>query len=89
MRGITTKKLNESFSFTKVCKVEPHFIEVYHDEDGDEKSMEIGHLDLVLDNGERIRIDGAAYYPPEGSSDETEPLCTLRIRKSDWKEVVR
>ncbi len=88
MKEITTKRLNESFSWTKVCKIEPHFIEVCHDEDCEEKSMQIGHLDLILDNGERIRIDGEAYRPPEGY-DDIGPLCTLRIRKADWKEVVR
>ncbi len=88
MRTMSAKKLNESFSWTKVCKVEPHFIDVYHDEDCEEITKEIGHIDLVLDNGERIRIDGEATRPPEGY-DDIGPLCTLRIRKADWKEVTK
>lgn len=87
MRTMSAKKLNESFKWTKVCKIEPHLEEIF-DESGESTGKEITKIDLVLENGERIRIDGFAYRPPPDEPD-MEPLCTLRIRKADWKEVTK
>ena len=85
-RPIKEEELN-AFTWNKIVKIEPHYERVYQSEDREEENstMEITSIDLILENGERIRIDGYAYPKPEGSDEDI--LCTLRIRKAQWVDL--
>jgi len=88
-KKISIDDFNKDFfnSWTKIKRVEPHFIELT-DEEGDNTTHEIDRIDLIFDDGSKISIFPSTYrHGHEVEEDDEEILSTLNIVEYKGKSI--